>query len=70
MGRFTDPCEPKKTDVKILKAMFERNGISHTEDVDIDNNTKSFTIEDGYVGFFTIFSFDKDGKLLSVEAGE
>jgi hypothetical protein len=57
-------------DNKILEEMFKRNGIAYTEDIDIDDNTKSFTIENGCVGFYSVFTFNEDGSLRSVKAFE
>ena len=53
-----------KTDKDVLVEMFDRNKIAYEEkDGDI-------TIEAGYAGFVSFFSFDDAGNLKSVEAYE
>jgi hypothetical protein len=54
-----------KSDIEILKEMFARSNLNFKmEDKQI------LTIEAGYVGFVSTFTFDLDGKLLKVESFE
>tara|TARA_Y100000592_G_scaffold56491_1_gene88752 strand:+ start:2124 stop:2300 length:177 start_codon:yes stop_codon:yes gene_type:complete len=56
-------------DLETLKEMFERNKISY----EFANNWPEKTqiiIEKGYIGFYTVFVFDVEGTLRSVEAYE
>lgn len=57
------------SDLETLKEMFERNKISY----EFANNwpeKPQIIIEKGYIGFYTVFVFDVEGTLRSVEAYE
>jgi len=56
-------------DLETLKEMFERNKISY----EFTNNwpeKPQIIIENGYVGFYTVFVFDDEGTLCNVGAYE
>lgn len=55
------------TDLETIKEMFKRAGIKYVE----ENLTEStLTVEAGYMGFYSLFTFEADGSLKSVEAYE
>lgn len=59
------------TDATILKEMLTRAKIEYKETTNIDPPVQTeVAVYGGYVGFFTVFQFDTDGKLLTVEAFE
>jgi hypothetical protein len=56
------------SDLETLKEMFERNKISY----EFENNRFEkplITIEEGYSGFYTVFTFDDEGTLRNVDIG-
>lgn len=53
-----------QTDRELLKELFTKRNIKFEE------NDHCITIEAGYVGFFSDFTFDDNGTLLKVEAFE
>ena len=53
------------TDKETLIEMFKRNKIEYT-----DEDTGNLSIEAGYVCFVSVFAFNEDGSLASVEAYE
>lgn len=55
------------TDLETLKAMFARANVKYTEK---EETGPELIVEAGYMGFFTVFSFDREGALQSVEAYE
>ena len=52
-------------DLETLKAMFDRRGI----DYDVCSNG-AISVYGGYDGFFSVFTFDDEGSLISVDAYE
>tara|TARA_R110000824_G_scaffold46069_6_gene132794 strand:+ start:1526 stop:1702 length:177 start_codon:yes stop_codon:yes gene_type:complete len=56
-------------DLETLKEMFSRNKISY----EFTNNRfekPKIIIEKGYIGFYTVFTFDDEGALRNVAAYE
>jgi hypothetical protein len=64
------PTRLTSTDRRTLVAMFTRAGIKYEEPCYAGDSMRSITIEAGYVGFMTIFSFTDEGALKSIEARE
>lgn len=56
------------TDFEKMKRMLFAAGVEYGETIEEDKI--SLTIEGGYIGFYTLMVFTKDGTLKSVEAGE
>ena len=57
------------SDLETLKEMFERNKISY-EFANNGPEKPQIIIEEGYIGSYTVFVFDVEGTLRSVEAYE
>lgn len=65
------------TDLETVKTMLANAKIEHhigSTDPEFDPNTartvETITVYDGYGGFFSVFDFDEQGKLLRVSAWE
>lgn len=61
------------SDFETMKEMLTRSNIEYKiyEVYDEDTAPRPYlTVEGGYHGFYTIFKFEEDGTLLSVEAYE
>ena len=67
------------SDVRIIEEMLERAKIEYTNDAKDaleaaehhkDRVGTSLIVEAGYLGFYTVFRFRKDGSLKSIEAYE
>jgi hypothetical protein len=58
------------SDYNILVDMFKRANISYTAKEDTNTKNKYIIVEAGYISFYSIFDFDKEERLLKVEAYE
>lgn len=58
------------SDLDTLKEMFDRAGIVYFVPESTTPEKPMLSVEAGYVGFVSEFSFDKDGNLKTVEAFE
>lgn len=56
-------------DLETLKEMFSRNKISY-EFMNNRFEKPKIIIEEGYIGFYTVFTFDDEGALRNVAAHE
>lgn len=54
------------TDYEKLIAMFNKAKIAY--DTDANKDGKTITVEAGYIGFASVFEFDKEENLLKVGA--
>lgn len=60
----------KMSDIDILIRMFDRNNIEYYPEGTKEDGTSALSIHAGHIGFHSVFTFDKDGNLKSVEAYE
>ena len=62
------------TDLDIMKEMLGRAKIEYDQEVcqfkNNDYGTISLLVEAGYIGFVSCITFDSDGALERIEAGE
>ncbi len=56
------------SDLHIVQDLLARRAIEHKTSGDSVKTT--IEIEEGYVGFYILFDFDKDGKLIEIGAYE